>query len=126
MCGGGVERHAGSQAAQHHQKSSVPIFQQVLLLGGEGQSDLRRHHERREHFDVEADNRPVERGLRDADHGDWNGIEVNRPADDAGIGAEVAPPEPVAQDDEGMLTWRDSSDGSSVRPIWARTPSSLK
>ena len=52
-------------------------------------SDVRDHHDRDEHFDVEADDSAVERWGRDADHGHRIGIEPNGLADDVGVAAEV-------------------------------------
>ena len=66
-----------------------------------------RHHHRDEHFDVVAHDRAVERRIGDADDRQRVVVDLDRLADDVGIGAEVAPPQAVAEDDDRMAAGRD-------------------
>ena len=77
------------------------------LRAAEVPEDLPRHHHGDEHFDVVTDDRAVERRVGHAHDRQRVGIDLDRLADDVRIGTELAPPEPVAEHDDGMAAGRD-------------------
>jgi hypothetical protein len=64
--------------------------------------ELAGHHDRREDFDLVADDRAVKGRIGDADDRQRIVIDLDRLADDVWIGAEISAPERVADDPHRM------------------------
>jgi hypothetical protein len=77
------------------------------LRASEVPEDLPRHHHRDEHFDVVTDDRAVERRVGHAHDRQRGGVDLDRLPDDVRIGTELAPPESIAEHDDGMAAGRD-------------------
>ena len=78
---------------RHHRQRAGPARRAVDVLRIEGQ--------RRPHLDG-GRGRELESGRHHADHGERHGVELDRRADDARIGAEHARPEAVADHDDAV------------------------
>jgi hypothetical protein len=114
------------------EKRGAAIGQEGRLRGSRanplhaGHPDVGHHHHRDERFDVEAGKRAVEGGVGHAHHRQRIPVDLDRPADDLRVSAELPLPETVAEHDHRVAARHDLIRRQEGATQGGRTPSTWK